>query len=79
MHEAGNAGDGDAFLQAAVDLRPESWNIYRQAMNLREVGPMGFAADEDFFARVDALGSDRYYPPPDIDGFPNELGFDPPT
>lgn len=79
LHEAGNADEGDAFLQAAVDLRPESWNIYRQAMNLREVGPMGFAADEDFFARVDALGSDRYYPPPDIDGFPNELGFDPPT
>ena len=79
LYSIGNGVEGNEFLQAAVDLRPESWNIYRQAMNLREIGPMGFAADEDFFARVDALGSDRYYPPPDIDDFPNELGFDPPA
>lgn len=79
LHANGNEAEGKAFLQAAVELRPESWNIYRQAMNLREIGPMGFAADQDFFARVDALGSGRYYPPPDIEGFPNELGFEPPA
>ena len=44
-------------------------------MNLREIGPMGFAADEAFFARVEALGAERYYPPPDIEGYPTELGF----
>ena len=48
-------------------------------MNLRELGPMGLAADEDFFARVDALGSGRYYPPPDIKDFPTEFGFEPPA
>ncbi len=79
LREHGNAEEGDRFLKTASDLRPESWNIYRQAMNLRELGPMGLAADEDFFARVDALGAGRYYPPPDIDGFPRELGFEPPT
>jgi len=78
LRQNGNPVEGDVFLHAAVNLRPESWTIYRQAMNLREVGPMGFAADEGFFARVDALGSDRYYEPPDLEGFPTELGFDPP-
>ncbi len=75
LHSHGLAAQGDVFLQRASDLRPESWNIYRQAMNLREIGPMGFAADEAFFARVEALGAERYYPPPDIEGYPTELGF----
>ena len=74
----GNAAEGDAFLARASALRPDSWNIFRQAMNLREIGPDGFAADAGFFARVDALGAGRYYPPPDIEGFPRELGFTPP-
>ena len=78
LRESGNIEEGDAFLQSASELRPASWNIYRQAMNLREIGPMGFAADDAFFARVDALGADRYYPPPDIEGFPRTLGFEPP-
>jgi hypothetical protein len=79
LREHGKAAEGDAFLKTASDLRPESWNIYRQAMNLREIGPMGFAADENFFARVDSLGGGRYYPPPDIEGFPTQLGFTPPA
>jgi len=78
LREHGNVAEGDLFLNTASDLRPESWNIYRQAMNLRELGPQGLAADADFFARVDALGSDRYYPAPDIEGFPRDLGFEPP-
>ena len=76
LRHSGNAEEGDAFMMTASKLRPESWNIYRQAMNLREIGPLGFAADEAFFARVDELGAGRYYPPPDIEGFPAELGFD---
>lgn len=79
LREHGKAAEGDTFLQAAVELRPESWNLYRQAMNLKEIGPMGFAADEDFFARVDALSGNRYYEPPDIEGFPKQLGFEPPA
>ncbi|MBX9604972.1 MAG: TlpA family protein disulfide reductase [Gammaproteobacteria bacterium] len=77
LRAAGNVTEGDVHLQLAADLRPDSWNIYRQAMNLRELGPTGLAADDDFFARVDALGSGRYYPPPDLEGFPTELGFAP--
>lgn len=77
LRTAGNIEEGDAHLKLAADLRPDSWNIYRQAMNLRELGPTGLAADEAFFARVDALGGGRYYPPPDLEGFPTELGFEP--
>lgn len=79
LHAHGKTDEAQALLKTASDLRPESWNIFRQAMNLKELGPMGLAADEAFFARVDALGTGRYYPPPDIEGFPTELGFQPPT
>jgi hypothetical protein len=79
LHSIGKTEEAEAFLKTASDLRPESWNIYRQAMNLKALGPMGLAADEGFFERVDALGSKRYYEPPDIEGFPNELGFQPPS
>jgi hypothetical protein len=78
LDSIGNKDEAQEFLKAASDLRPESWNIYRQAMNLKEIGPMGLSADAEFFARVDALGADRYYPPPDLEGFPTELGFQPP-
>lgn len=74
----GKETEGSGLLERASELRPDSWNIYRQAMNLREIGPDGYAADEAFFARADALGKERYYPPPDIEGFPTELGFEPP-
>ena len=79
LRSVGKEAEGDAFMQVAVDLRPDSWNLFRQAMNLKGLGPMGFAADEHFFARVDALGATRYYEPPDIEGFPTELGFAPPS
>jgi hypothetical protein len=78
LRQHGQEAEGDAFLATAAALRPESWNIYRQTMNLKAIGPNGFAADADFFARVDQLGGGRYYPPPDIAGFPRELGFEPP-
>ena len=72
--------EGDKFLATAIDLHPDSWNMFRQAMNLRDIGEvMGLAADQDFFDRVDALGEKRYYPAPDIKGFPSEAGYDPKT
>lgn len=78
LRQHGNESEGDAFLKTATELHPDSWNMFRQAMNLRELGPMGLAADEAFFERVDNLGTGRYYPPPDIEGFPNALGFETP-
>jgi len=79
LHAKGNTQEAEQFLNTASQLRPESWNIYRQTMNLKELGPMGLAADETFFEKVDGLGAGRYYPPPDMEGFPKELGFEPPS
>ena len=41
LHAAGNTDEGEVFLNTAADLRPESWNIYRQTMNLKELGADG--------------------------------------
>lgn len=79
LHTLGKTDEAEALLKTASDLRPESWNIFRQSMNLKELGPMGLAADEAFFEKVDALGAGRYYPPPDMDGFPKDLGFESPA
>jgi hypothetical protein len=79
LYRNGKQDEGDKFLKTAINLKPESWTMYRQAMNLRDVGAMGFAADETYFARVDALGANRYYEPPDLEDFPTELGFEPPA
>lgn len=51
----------------ASRLHPESWAIWRQAAEKNETG---LAAGPAFWARVQALGDKRYYPPADIDGMP---------
>ncbi|MEM7468559.1 MAG: TlpA disulfide reductase family protein, partial [Pseudomonadota bacterium] len=45
LMQQGDTAEGDEFLKTASVLHPDSWNMYRQAMNLREIGEMGFAAD----------------------------------
>jgi len=46
---------------------PESWNIWRQT---HPVDERGLASGPEFWARVDALGSRRYYAPVDMKGMP---------
>ncbi len=78
LRQNGKEAEGDGFLAAATALHPDSWNMFRQAMNLRDIGEvMGLAADQDFFDRVDALGEARYYPAPDIKEFPQEAEYEP--
>jgi len=55
-----NATEGDAHLAAASELYPDSWNMWRQAADLDEVGK---ASGEGFWQRVQALGERPYYPP----------------
>jgi hypothetical protein len=62
----GREAEGDAHLAEASRLHPASWNIWRQAADLDEVGRAGGA---EFRKRVDALGDRPYYPPPDLPGF----------
>lgn len=56
-----------AHFEEARRLHPESWTIWRQTAGRNE---QGFAANADFWARVDALGEDRYYPRVDMEGMP---------
>ena len=49
-------------------LHPDSWNIWRQTAAVDE---RGLAAGPEFWARVDALGSRRYYAPVDMEGMPD--------
>jgi hypothetical protein len=64
---AGNAAEGDRFLALASQLHPESWNMWRQRAGLDQ---RGLAALPDFWERVKALGSKRYYAPVDLPGMP---------
>jgi hypothetical protein len=63
LRRHGNAAEGDAHLVEASRLHPNSWNMWRQAADLDEVGK---ASGEAFWQRVQALGDRPYYPPPDL-------------
>jgi hypothetical protein len=57
-----------AQFEEARRLHPDSWNIWRQTAAVDE---RGLAAGPEFWARVDALGSRRYYAPVDMEGMPD--------
>jgi hypothetical protein len=63
LRRHGNAVESDAHLAEASRLHPDSWNIWRQAADLDEVGK---ASGEAFWERVQALGDRPYYKPPDL-------------
>jgi hypothetical protein len=66
LRRHGQADDADPFLTEASRLHPDSWNMWRQAADLGEVGK---AFGPEFWARVRALGDRKYYPPPELPGF----------
>ena len=57
-----------AEFEAARRLHPDSWNIWRQTA---AVDARGLASGPEFWSRVDALGSRRYYAPVDMEGMPD--------
>jgi hypothetical protein len=63
LRRHGKADEGDRHLEEASRLHPESWNMWRQAADLDEVGK---ASSTAFWQRVRALGDKPYYPPPDL-------------
>jgi hypothetical protein len=63
LRQHANVSEGDAHLAEATRLHPESWNMWRQAADLYEVGKAG---GEAFWQRVQALGEKPYYPPPEL-------------
>ena len=66
LRRHGRATDAAPYLERASQLHPDSWNIWRQAADLDEVGK---ASGPEFWARVRALGDRPYYKPPDLPGF----------
>jgi len=68
LRRAGRPAEARRHLDEASRLHPDSWNIWRQAADLDEVGK---ASGPDFWARVRALGDRAYYQPPDLEGFPS--------
>jgi hypothetical protein len=55
--------EAGAVLAEASRLHPDSWNMWRQAADLDEVGK---ASGPEFWERVRALGDRPYYPPPEL-------------
>jgi AhpC/TSA family len=63
----GQPEEGERWLAEASLLHPESWAIWRQRAGVTD---LGLAAQPDFWARVDALGSNRYYARVDMKNMP---------
>ena len=61
------ADEGQEHLAEASRLHPASWNIWRQAA---AVNDLGLAAGPEFWERVNALGDAYYYPPVDMADMP---------
>ena len=63
----GREVEGRKHLAEASRLHPASWNIWRQGAGVNDIG---LAAGPDFWARVNALEDDYYYPPVDMAEMP---------
>lgn len=60
LWDEGYPEEGRIYLDEATRLDPASWAIRRQAWNLDEPTKSG---GPEFWAAVEALGDNRYYPP----------------
>ena len=63
----GRIEEAQGFLDEARRRHPESWNIWRQCYKPNE---LGLAAGPEFWARVEALGDQRYYAHVDMPDMP---------
>ncbi len=64
LRQHGREAEAAAHLTEASRLHPDSWNIWRQAADLEEVGK---ASGDAFWQRVQALGERAYYPAADLE------------
>ena len=64
----GQEAEAEGQFPEAQRLHPDSWNIWRQTA---AVDARGSASGPEFWARVDALGSRRYYASVDMEGMPS--------
>lgn len=59
LHGQGKTAEAAGYFAEAVRLHPENWSYKRQAWALEDPTKAG---GPEFWAAVDALGADRYYP-----------------
>jgi hypothetical protein len=64
----GRGDEAEEHFDEARRLHPDSWNMWRQTAAL---DARGLASGPEFWARVDSLGSRRYYAPVDMEGMPD--------
>jgi hypothetical protein len=67
LQRAGKSDEGRAFVEEAIRLHPDSWNMWRQHA---EPLPNGIASAPAFWQRADALGERRYDALIDMRGTP---------
>jgi hypothetical protein len=67
LHQKGHREDAQKYLAESIRLRPESWNFRRQGWWLEEPAKAG---GPEFWALVDGLGDERYYPRIEMEGMP---------
>lgn len=60
LHTRGNPADAAPYFAEAIRLHPENWSYKRQAWALEDPAKAG---GPEFWAAVEALGAERYYPP----------------
>lgn len=60
LQRNGNEPEAAQYFEQAVKLHPDSWTMWRQQAGKN---PNGFAANSDFWERVDALGAKRFHQP----------------
>ncbi len=68
LYQQGHAQDAQRYFAEAKRLRPESWNFKRQSWELEEVGK---ASGPEFWAAVEALGEQPYYPRVELRSMPS--------
>lgn len=61
----GKTDEAAQRFAAAIELHPDSWNIWRQTA---QKDARGLASSPEFWARVDALGPRPYYQPIEMEG-----------
>lgn len=70
---AGRSEEGNALVEEAKRLHPDSWAMFREAAEKLQSGPMaGIAAGSDFAVRLAERAAENkpYYAPIDIEGMP---------
>ena len=66
LYQQGKLDAAKQHFKRAVELHPKSWNYRRQSMLLDPEMVGGLNVAPEFWAAVEALGDEQYYPPAEL-------------